>query len=249
MTENPDFSEITFSWRDTGDRLTREIEDELRLPRHHPKRERIRLIEWPNGLTPPYKIEIKNYSFPDEPVVKSLNMLQGVVVCCRHIDSSLVELCDGGATQLRRMQQGADDVDVGIHHYTNLAADRGESITHLNRLQYQQEYISTFKDEAMPWFDEPMEELSDWVSEVYVAADQATRAVEDAWGFNHEDGGWFSRGNWTCDPLPTDEHIERLETSYQNFTTAVYDIELEFVVNELYENLETPEETDQELGF
>ena len=101
----------------------------------------------------------------------------------------------------------------------------------------------------MARFDEPMEELSDWVNEVYIAADQATRAAEEAWSFNHEDGGWLSRKSWTCDPLPTDEHIERLETSYQNFITAVYDVELEFVVTELHENLETPKETDQELGF
>ena len=249
MTEEPDFSDISFNGRDTGDRTTRAIEDQLRLPNYHPKHDQIHSIGWPNGLTPPYRVDVENYSFPDEPAVKALNMLQGVVVCCRQIDSSLVELCDDGATKLRRIQQGADDADIGIHHYTNLAADRGDSVTHLGRLQSQREYISTFKDEAMPRFDEPMGELSDWVNEVHVAADIATQAAKDAWRIDQGDGGLLSRGGWTYDPLPTNEHIERLENSYQNFIMSAYDIELEFVVTEIYNNLETPEETEQELGF
>jgi hypothetical protein len=101
----------------------------------------------------------------------------------------------------------------------------------------------------MPRFDDPMNEYCEWIDRAYTAAENATEAVEDAWGIHYEEGSWFTDGKWKYDPIPTNEHIDRLESTYEEFKQAVYDVELEWLLHELYENLDTPEETDDKLGF
>ena len=226
--------------------------DTLHSPRRHPKHEHIHTVKWPRELTPPFQLWRSDieYSAPDEVVVETLELLQAIIATVRRIDDSLTTLCDDGASELRRMQQGGDEASLHMTHYKFLTEDiNGARPAYFDRLDAQRSLIDEWGDEAMPRFDEPMDECYQWVDGIYLATDTAIEAVEDAWDIRYDDGGWFNEGGWTHDPIPTDEHIDRLEQSYERFVEATYDVDLEWMVNDLYTKLETPEETNEQLGF
>lgn len=236
---------------DTGDGSWG-FDDQLYRPDFHPKHEKIHRIDWPQKLIPPFYIWRKSTDLDvapvDEPIANTLEMIQAIIVGTRNIDSVLSKLCDEGATRMRELQQGRDAITLRTSHYEWLIDDGPEQPAYRDRVEAQRRLIGEWCDEAMPRFDEAMDECYEWVNGIYLATDTAAEAARDAWGFEYDDG-WFGGGEWTADPIPTDEHIERLESSYENFVEAAYDGELRFVVNDLYEKLRTPKEMDEELGF
>ena len=249
MGEELSYHDVRFSRGDTGEGFDSTWGDRLCAPNRHPKHEHIHSVDWPDDLTPPFRINPYEYTPTDEPIVKSIRMTQAIIVVSRSIDNRLETLCKKGARRLRRQQQGGGTARVDHTAYPWLAVENPASPAYFDRLSAQHRLIGEWHEEAMPRFDEPMDELYRWVDDTYQVVNRAIEAVEDAWDIRYDDGGWFSDGEWTHDPVPTDEHIRRLEQSYERFVEATYDVELEFVVNDLYGKLRTPKEMDDELGF
>lgn len=249
MSEELSYHDVRFSKGDTGEGFDTTWSDRLRAPDRHPKHEHIHSIDWPDELTPPFRMNTWEYTPTDKPAVRAIQMTQAVIVTSRRIDNRLETLCKKGARRLRRMQQGGDTARVNRSDYRWLAVERTADPTFFDRLSAQHRLIGQWGDEAMPRFDTPMAELYQWVDDIYHVVDRGIEAAEDGWGIHYEEGGWFSEGEWKYDPVPTDEHIERMETAYDDFVDAVYDVDLEFVVNDLYQKLETPTEADEQLGF
>ena len=232
--------------------------DRLHSPDHHPTHEHVHSIQWPGDLQFPYLIHKDDYSTPDEPVVDTLNSIPAIVATCRDIDFYFQFYCKDGSDDLRRIQQGADpDTAITESHciawYKALTEDGvirtdGE-IGDVDRLEHQCRCLHQWHYDSMPRFDEPTAKLYEWLKDVYTIVDVTMDVIDSAWNVHYDEGGWFDNGEWVVDPVATTDHITRLERMYDHYTDAVYDIELETVVTELYEGLETPKETNEKLEF
>lgn len=223
------------------------------LPEKPPSDAELLQLDWPDDedwAWPRFSPNYNDYNLDDEHAVLAVRWTTASIGAMRRLSSAFEDMCKQGATELRGFAQGRElgeypSIDIsGANRRERLDpeykftgqedGDRGQ----LDVLADNRNKMHRYLLKSPPRYDDSLGAIVEWHDETYAAAQECIDAFDQGFGYESEKVTTFfgyrdDKAHYN--PVPTEEHVRQLESAYEWWVEAVYSIQLDEHVSDIYE--------------